>query len=53
MKMAEKQKALKGMHVVKSMEGKVPTQMISNSAVFCSKMNDFIESYQILYGEVI
>lgn len=41
------------MNVVKSMEGRVPTQMISNSAIFCSKMNDFIDSYQILYGEVI
>jgi hypothetical protein len=27
--------------------------MISNSAVFCSKMTDFIESYYILYNEVI
>ena len=27
--------------------------MISNSAVFCSKMTDFIDSYQILYNEVI
>ena len=27
--------------------------MISNSAVFCSKMTDFIESYFILYNEVI
>lgn len=41
------------MNAVRSMQGKVPTQMISNSAVFCSKMNDFIESYQILYGEVV
>lgn len=27
--------------------------MISNSAVFCSKMTDFVDSYQILYNEVI
>lgn len=27
--------------------------MVSNSAVFCSKMTDFIDSYQILYNEVI
>jgi len=26
--------------------------MISNSAVFCSKMTDFVDSYQILYNEV-
>lgn len=45
MKSAEKQKQLKGMSVVSSFQGKVPTQMISNSAVFCSKMNDFIDSY--------
>lgn len=31
----------------------MPAQMISNSAVFCSKMTDFIDSYQILYNEVI
>lgn len=27
--------------------------MISNSAVFCSKMTDFVDSYQILHNEVI
>jgi len=37
----------------KSLQGRVPAQMISNSAVFCSKMTDFIDSYQILYNEVI
>ena len=41
------------MDAIKSLQGKVPAQMISNSAVFCSKMTDFIDSYQILYSEVI
>lgn len=41
------------MEHVKSIQGRVPAQMISNSAVFCSKMTDFIDSYQILYNEVI
>lgn len=27
--------------------------MIANSSIFCSKMTDYIDSYQILYGEVI
>lgn len=27
--------------------------MISNSSVFCSKMSEFIETYFILYNEVI
>ena len=53
MKAAEKTKQAKGMDAVKSFIGKTPSQMISNSSVFCSKMNDFIDSYQILYGEVI
>lgn len=43
----------KGMEHVQSLQGRVPGQMISNSAVFCSKMTDFIDSYQILYNEVI
>ena len=41
------------MENIKSLQGKVPAQMVSNSAVFCSKMTDFIDSYQILYQEVI
>ena len=53
MKAAEKAKMAQGMDAVQSLQGKVPAQMISNSAVFCSKMTDFIDSYQILYSEVI
>ena len=53
MKNQEKLKSVKGMENIKSLQGKVPAQMVSNSAVFCSKMTDFIDSYQILYQEVI
>ena len=49
----EKLKQAKAMADVKSMKGLVPSQMISNSAVFCTKMADFIDSYQILYSELI
>ena len=27
--------------------------MMSNSAVFCSKMVDFVDAYQTLYNEII
>ena len=52
-KAAEKQKFIRNMENVKSVQGRVPAQMVSNSAVFCSKMTDFIDSYYILYNEVI
>lgn len=52
-KAAEKQKYVRKMENVLSVQGRVPAQMVSNSAVFCSKMTDFIDSYQILYNEVI
>jgi len=52
-KNAEKQKYVRAMSNVLSAQGRVPSQMVSNSAVFCSKMTDFIDSYQILYNEVI
>lgn len=38
---------------VKTESGEVSVQMVTNSAVFCSKMTDFIDSYQILYNEII
>lgn len=53
MKAADKYKFVKNMNCVISKDGKVPAQMIQNSAVFCSKMTDFVDSYQILYNEVI
>jgi hypothetical protein len=53
MKAADKQKYVRNMNNIVSKDGRVPSQMISNSAVFCSKMVDFIDSYQILYNEVI
>ena len=49
----EKVKFVKGLNNVQSIQGRVPGGMISTSAVFCSKMTDFIDSYQILYSEVI
>ena len=52
-KEAEKQKFLRGMENIQSEQGRVPATMISNSNVFCSKMTDFVDSYQILYNEVI
>ena len=53
MKAADKQKYAKKMENVVSKSASVPCQMIAHSAVFCSKMNDFVESYDILYTEVI
>ena len=53
MKAAEKFKYAKKMENVISQSATVPCQMISHSAVFCSKMTDFVDSYQILYTEVI
>ena len=53
MKNEDKKKYVRKMENVISPQGRVPAQMISNSAVFCSKMTDFIDSYQILYNEVI
>lgn len=53
MKNEDKKKYVRSMDNVVSMQGRVPAQMISNSAVFCSKMTDFVDSYQILYNEVI
>jgi hypothetical protein len=52
-KKEEKVKFVKGLNNVQSIQGRVPGGMISTSAVFCSKMTDFIDSYQILYSEVI
>ena len=49
----EKQKFIRSMVNVRTQQGRVPAQMVSNSAVFCSKMTDFTDSYQILYNEVI
>ena len=45
MKQVEKIKYIRKMDNVISYQGRVPAQMISNSAVFCSKMTDFIDSY--------
>ena len=53
MKAEDKSKYVRSMENVFNVQGQVPSQMISNSAVFCSKMTDFIDSYQILYNEVI
>jgi hypothetical protein len=53
MKNEEKKKYTRSFDNIVSPQGRVPAQMISNSAVFCSKMTDFIDSYQILYNEVI
>lgn len=53
MKAADKFKYVKKMENVISQNASVPCQMISHSAVFCSKMNDFVDSYEILYNEVI
>lgn len=53
MKAEDKSKYVRSMETVVNIQGQVPSQMISNSAVFCSKMTDFIDSYQILYNEVI
>lgn len=49
----EKRKYVISMQHLISEKGEVQGQMISNSAVFCSKMVDFVDSYQILYNEVI
>jgi hypothetical protein len=53
MKNEDKKKYVRNMENVISANGRVPAKMISNSAVFCSKMTDFVDSYQILYNEVI
>ena len=45
MKQVEKIKYIRKIDNVISYQGRVPAQMISNSAVFCSKMTDFIDSY--------
>ena len=45
MKKYEKLKYIRKMDNVISYQGRVSAQMISNSAVFCSKMTDFIDSY--------
>ena len=34
-------------------KGEVGVQMNQNSMVFCSKMQNFTDSYQVLYQEVI
>ena len=60
--MKEFQKAVKTQEKVKNsrliqdlvtIDGRVGVQMIQNSSVFCSKMLNFTDSYQILYQEVI
>ena len=53
MKAQEKAKMSKALADVKTESGEVSVQMVTNSAVFCSKMTDFIDSYQILYNEII
>ena len=53
MKTADKFKYVKKMENVVTPTGSVPCQMISHGAVFCSKMTDFVDSYEILYTEVI
>lgn len=53
MKAQEKAKQSKALADVKTESGEVSVQMVTNSAVFCSKMTDFIDSYQILYNEII
>jgi hypothetical protein len=45
MKAEDKSKYVRAMENVVNPQGQVPSQMISNSAVFCSKMTDFIDSY--------
>jgi len=54
MKSQEKAKVPKNLlEAVINQQGRVPVHSISNSQVFCSKMTEFIDSYQILYNEVI
>ena len=53
MKNEDKKRYVRAMTSVVTPTGRFPAQMIQNSAVFCSKMTDFIDSYHILYNEVI
>lgn len=53
MKNVDKQKFQRNMKNIYTLEGATQAGLVSNSAVFCSKMTEFIESYQILYNEVI
>jgi len=41
------------MDLIMNETGEVPGLMATNSGVFCSKMVDFTDSYQVLYNEVI
>lgn len=50
---ADKIKFIRAMDLIISETGSVPGIMAPNSGVFCSKMVDFVDSYQILYNEII
>lgn len=50
---ADKMKFIRAMDLVQSESGQVPGLMATNSGVFCSKMIDFVDSYYVLYQEVI
>ena len=51
--LADKMKFMRAMDLIVSESGTVPGIMTPNSGVFCSKMVDFVDSYQILYNEII
>lgn len=52
-KNAEKVKQSKAIDSIITQSGQVNVQMSQTASVFCSKMEDFINSYQILYQEII
>ena len=43
----------RGLDAIVHHTGKIKVGMTSNAAIFSSKMSDYIDSYQILYREVI
>lgn len=53
MKVFEKTKYGKSLIELVTQKGDVGVQMNQNSMVFCSKMQNFTDSYQVLYQEVI
>jgi hypothetical protein len=53
MKEAEKQKFIRSMENVVTIDGCTDAVIVSKSDRFCSQMNEFIETYQILHTEVI
>jgi hypothetical protein len=50
---ALKAKYVRSMENVCTETGEVPALLVANSSVFCNKMIDFIDSYSILYDQVI